>query len=77
VEVINNKMAKLSKTNIKTNEQVDIATSRKVILTLFIFLLPILIIAFTEELITKILLFFYEAVLLRNFVIDKTKPMGY
>jgi len=69
-------MAKI-KENKKIDGGLDINASRKVILTLFILLLPILIMAFTEELITKILLFFYEAVLLRNFIIDKTKSAGY
>jgi len=50
----------------KTNPKV-----RKIILTLFLFLLPLLVIAFTEELMTKILLFFYEGVLLQNFIRDK------
>jgi len=44
---------------------------RQYVLTLFLFLLPLLVIAFTQELITKWVLFFYEAVLLANFIRDK------
>jgi len=44
---------------------------RQYVLTLFLFLLPLLVIAFTQELITKWTLFFYEAVLLANFIRDK------
>jgi len=44
---------------------------RKYILTLFLFLLPILVIAFTQELMTKIFLLCYEGVLLANFIRDK------
>lgn len=44
---------------------------KQYMLTLFIFLLPLLIIAFTEEFITKILLFCYEGILLSNFIRDK------
>ena len=43
---------------------------KKSILTLFLFLLPLLVIAYTNEFITKILLFFYLAVLLNNFIRD-------
>jgi len=66
----------------QTNKNIDLQrkdmnTSKKVVLTLFLLLLPVLIISFTQELMTKGLLFFYEAVLLRNFIIDKMKPEGY
>jgi len=44
---------------------------RQYMLTLFLFLLPILVIAFTQELMTKILLLCYEGVLLSNFIRDK------
>ena len=46
--------------------------AKKTILTLFLFLLPMVIIAFTNELFTKWLLFFYLAVLLKNFIDDKS-----
>jgi len=46
---------------------------KKTMLTLFLFLLPLLVIAFTQEFVTKVLLFFYEAILLKNFIEDTTK----
>ena len=45
---------------------------KKPILTLFLFLLPILILAYTPDIITKWLLFFYLAVLLKNFIDDRS-----
>lgn len=46
--------------------------NRKIALTLFLFLLPALVIAYTQEFITKLLLFCYLGVLLINFIRDKT-----
>ena len=47
--------------------------AKKTILTLFLFLLPILIMAYTPDYITKWLLFFYLAVLLKNFIDSKNE----
>lgn len=44
---------------------------QKEVLTLFLFLLPILLMAYTQEMFTKIALFFYEAVLLQNYIVDQ------
>ena len=63
---------KLNKSN-KEKDNINPKT-KKMILTLFLFLLPLLILAFTKEFVTKVLLFFYLAVLLKNFISDKTKP---
>jgi hypothetical protein len=65
-------MAKKSKQDIEIIEeenkkQMD-PKAKKTILTLFLFLLPLLVIAFTNELFTKWMLFFYLAVLLKNFI---------
>jgi hypothetical protein len=45
---------------------------RKSMVTLFLFLTPLLVLAYTQEFITKCLLFFYLAVLLKNFIDDKS-----
>jgi hypothetical protein len=45
---------------------------RKLMVTLFLFLTPLLVLAYTQEFITKCLLFFYLAVLLKNFIDDKS-----
>ena len=73
-EDINNNMAKKQINKKNEDNSIDMAKAKKEMLTLFLFLLPILLIAFTEELITKVLLFFFEAVLLRNFIADKVQP---
>jgi hypothetical protein len=44
---------------------------QKDVLTLFLFLVPILLMAYTQEIFTKIGLFFYEAVLLQNYITDQ------
>jgi len=44
----------------------------RTILTTFLFIMPLLIIAYTTDFFTKVLLFFYEAVLLYNFIRDKS-----
>jgi hypothetical protein len=46
---------------------------QKAVLTLFLFLLPILLMAYSNDFITKIALFFYEAVLLQNYIMDRYK----
>jgi len=62
----------MAKDKIKDNKKVKAdPVTRQYMLTLFLLLVPILIIAFTQELITKVLLFFYEGVLLANFIRDK------
>ena len=61
-------MVKKEKDNKKAKQDPVV---RQYELTLFLFLLPLLVIAFTQELITKWVLFFYEAVLLANFIRDK------
>ena len=48
------------------------ANEKKTVLTLFLFLLPVLVMAYTQEFFTKLLLFFYLGVLLVNFIRDKT-----
>jgi hypothetical protein len=53
----------------KSNKVADPKT-KKTILTLFLFLLPLLVIGLTNELLTKWLLFFYIGVLLKNFIDD-------
>jgi len=50
-----------------TNDQ----AKRKPVLTIFLFLMPILLLAYTSDFITKIALFFYEAVLLENYIMDR------
>ena len=47
-------------------------TEKKTVLTLFLFLLPVLVMAYTQEFFTKLLLFFYLGVLLVNFIRDKS-----
>ena len=44
---------------------------QKEVLTLFLFLMPLLLIAYSSEFVVKIGLFFYEAVLLRNYIMDQ------
>lgn len=50
----------------------DNTTDKKIVLTLFLFLLPVVIMAYTQEFFTKFLLFCYLGVLLVNFIRDKT-----
>jgi hypothetical protein len=71
-------MAKKNKQNIEIIEEESENTKkqpngtlRKTTMTLFLFLVPLLILAYTQDFITKCLLFFYLAVLLKNFISDK------
>ena len=70
-------MAKKNKPEIEIIEEdnkkdKDNGSARKTVLTLFLFVLPMLVIAYTNEFITKALLFCYLAVLLSNFIRDKS-----
>ena len=68
----------MAKVKVKNNKKVETdPVKRQYMLTLFLLLVPVLIIAFTNELITKILLFFYEGVLLANFIRDKLEADVY
>lgn len=61
---------------ISEDQTSDIAKDKpkqKAVLTLFLFLLPILLMAYTNDFIVKIALFFYEAVLLQNYIMDRYK----
>ena len=49
----------------------DNTKDKKTVLTLFLFLLPVLIMAYTQEFVTKFLLFCYLGILLVNFIRDK------
>lgn len=69
-------MVKKAKQEIEIIEEVnngkDNNASKKVVLTLFLFLVPALVMAYTQEFFTKFLLFFYLGVLLTNFIRDKS-----
>ena len=54
----------------KVEEKKANPKSKKTILTLFLFLLPSLMMAYTSDPIMKIGLFFYLAVILKNFIED-------
>jgi hypothetical protein len=63
---------------IEENENKEKTESRekKPVLTLFLFLTPILLMAYTPDVITKWLLFCYLAILLKNFIDDQSSSTG-
>ena len=70
IEIIEEEGEENTQADEKVKNEVN-PTIKKTILTLFLFLLPLVVMAFTQEMITKILLFCYLAVLLGNFISDK------
>jgi len=59
----------------KTSDLVkaDESPRQKEVLTLFLFLMPLLLMAYSSDMIIKIGLFIYEAILLRNYIMDQYK----
>lgn len=56
------------------NKQVKNAANRKIALNLFLFVMPLLVLVYSQDILTKVLLGFYEIVLLYNFIRDKVSP---
>ena len=68
LEIIDEEVDETVKTNTKETQ--------KEVLTLFLFLFPLLLMAYTNDFIVKAGLFIYEAVLLRNYIMDQYKKIS-
>ena len=68
-------MAK-AKVNKVGNKSQMTKKKNKAVLTLFIILFPSLLIALTTNIIEKVLLFFYVAILIKNFIDDYSRLAG-
>jgi uncharacterized ion transporter superfamily protein YfcC len=58
-------------TSDKENAEVNKKPKQKSVLTLFLFLFPILLLAYSKDFIIKLGLFIYVAVLLQNYISDQ------